>query len=88
MEMQTVLRKLSSRKLWLAVAGLTAGIAMAFGVDEGALSAVAGAVTAVVSVAVYIATEGKVDAAAVKQAVESVQAGAEAMAGQGSHDQG
>ena len=35
-------QKLSSRKLWAAAAGVAAGLAVAFGLDEGTISAVAG----------------------------------------------
>lgn len=66
-------RKLSSRKLWAAVAGIVTGLAMVFGLDEGTISNVTGAVVSVASVVAYIVTEGRVDAAGVKQAVEDVQ---------------
>ena len=66
-------RKLSSRKLWAAAAGIITGLAMVFGLDEGTISSVAGAVVSVASVVAYILTEGKVDAEGVKKAVESVQ---------------
>lgn len=66
-------RKLSSRKLWAAVAGIVAGLAMVFGLDETTISTVAGAVVSVASVIAYIITEGKVDAAGVKNAVEGIQ---------------
>jgi len=56
--------KLSSRKLWAALAGLAAGLAMAFGLDEDIISMVAGAVTTSASVIAYIVTEGRIDAAA------------------------
>lgn len=71
--METLKRKLSSRKLWAAVAGVVTGLAMAFGLDESVVTGVAGAVVSVASVLTYIITEGKVDAAAVKHAVEDVQ---------------
>ena len=60
--MKEIIRKLSSRKLWLALAGVAAGLSMALGVDVSDLSAVAGAVTAIFSVVTYIQTEGKIDA--------------------------
>lgn len=66
--METLKRKLSSRKLWAAVAGLAAGLAMVFGLDEEIISTVAGAVVSAASVAAYILAEGKVDAAAVNAA--------------------
>ena len=70
-------RKLSSRKLWAAVAGIVTGLAMVFVLDEGTISSVAGAVVSVASVVAYIITEGKVDAEGVKKAVEDVQDAAE-----------
>ena len=55
-------RKLSSRKLWAAIAGVITGLAMLFKLDESTISSVAGAVVSVASVVSYIVTEGKVDA--------------------------
>lgn len=66
-------RKLSSRKLWAAAAGIVTGLAMVFGLDENTISTVAGAVVSVASVVAYIMAEGKVDAESVKNAVEGVQ---------------
>lgn len=66
-------RKLSSRKLWAAVAGIVTGLAMVFGLDENTISTVAGAVVSVASVVAYILAEGKVDAESVKNAVDGVQ---------------
>lgn len=71
--MGTLKSKLTSRKLWAAVAGLIAGLAMVFGLDESVITTVAGAVVSVSSVITYIITEGRVDAEGVKLAVESVQ---------------
>lgn len=62
--MNEILYKLKSRKLWLAIAGVATGIALAFGVDASDIQTVTGAVATVISVAVYIIMEGKVDAAA------------------------
>lgn len=70
--MNKLVRKLTSRKLLTAVAGLVAGLAMVFSLDEGVISTVSGAVVAVGSVIAYIVTEGKVDAESVKTA-EAVQ---------------
>ena len=66
-------RKLSSRKLWAAIAGIVTGLAMVFGLDENTISTVAGAVVSVASVVAYIMAEGKVDAESVRNAVEGVQ---------------
>lgn len=70
-------RKLSSRKLWMAIAGVATGIAMALGVESTDIGTVAGAVTAVVSVVTYIITEGKVDAESVKNTVLAIEDAAE-----------
>lgn len=66
-------QKLSSRKLWAAVVGIVMGIAMVFGLDEGVVTDIAGAVVSIASVITYIVTEGKVDANAVKETIEIVQ---------------
>ena len=71
--MNKLARELAARKLWAAVAGLVAGLAMVFGLDTDIISTVSGAVVAVASVITYIITEGRIDAEAVKKAVESVQ---------------
>lgn len=62
-------RKLSSRKLWAAIAGVVTGLAMVFKLDESTISSVAGAVVSMASVVSYIITEGKVDAESVKKAM-------------------
>ena len=58
-----MLQKLSSRKFLTALLGVASGLAMIFGVDEQAVTQVAGAVTALASVVSYIFAEAKVDAA-------------------------
>lgn len=79
--MNNMVRKLSSRKLWAAVAGVVAGLAMVFGLDETTISTVAGAVVSVMSVVTYIITEGKIDAEGVKNAIEDIQNGIEVVEG-------
>lgn len=66
-------RKLSSRKLWAAIAGVVAGLAMVFGLDENTISNVAGAVVSVASIVAYIMTEGKVDAESIKNSENNFQ---------------
>ena len=77
--MNGILRKLTSRKLWMALAGIATGIAMALGAESTEISTVAGAVTAIASVVTYIITEGKVDAEGVKNAIIEIQDGIEAI---------
>lgn len=79
--MSSFLKKVTSRKFLAAVAGFVTGLAMVFGLDESIVTSVAGAVVSVASVITYIITEGKVDAAAVSQAVESVQTAVETLEG-------
>lgn len=71
--MKEFLRKLSSRKLWMAIAGVATGIALVLGADATEIQTVAGAVTSLVSVIAYIVTEGKIDAEGVKNAVIDIQ---------------
>lgn len=71
--MSEIIRKLSSRKLWMAIAGIATGICMVLGGDASDIESVAGAVTALVSAVTYIITEGRVDAERVKNAVEATQ---------------
>ena len=79
--MTDFLRKLTSRKLWMALAGIATGVAMALGAESTEITAVAGAVTAIASVVTYIITEGKVDAESVKNAIIEIQGGIEAIEG-------
>lgn len=77
-----ILKKLKSRKLWVAVIGVLMGVSMIFGVDHNVAETVSGAVVAVVSVVAYIITEGKIDAAAVGDAAQKVQDAVDAVTGQ------
>ena len=60
-------RKLTSRKFWLAVCGLVAGLLMAFRVDADTVNEVTGCIMAAASVVAYIIGEGLADAASVEQ---------------------
>ena len=75
--MMNIIHKLSSRKLWLAIAGIATGIALALGVDGGDISTVAGAVTALASAITYIIVEGRIDAESVKNTVVNIQSAVE-----------
>lgn len=58
-----MMEKLMSRKFWAMIIGVVMGVAMAFGVDASEVSEVAGAMTSLVSLVMYMYTEGKIDAA-------------------------
>lgn len=55
--------KLTSRKLWAAVAGIIVGLVVAFGGDGKTVETVAGSVMSVVSAVIYILAEAGVDKA-------------------------
>ena len=58
-----IARKLTSRRLWVAVAGIVTGVALALGGDAGEIQSLAGAITAVLSALGYMVTEASVDKA-------------------------
>lgn len=59
-------RKLTSRKLWIAVAGFAAGLILAFGGSDGTAETVTGCIMSTASVVGYVLGEGLTDAAALK----------------------
>ena len=65
--MRELWRKLLSRKLWMAAAGIAAGVCVALGGDAAQLERVAGAVAAAVSAVAYVLAESRVDAAAARE---------------------
>jgi hypothetical protein len=71
--MKEILIKLSSRKLWMAIAGLATGVAMVLGVEGTEITSVAGGVVALISCVTYIITEGKIDAEGVKNTIIEVE---------------
>ena len=56
-------RKLSSRKFWVALAGLVSGLMLAFGKTEAEAETVSGVILAGASVIGYLLAEGLTDAA-------------------------
>lgn len=58
-------RKLTSRKLWIAVAGFVAGLILAFNGSAEVAEVVSGCIMAGASVVGYILGEGLTDAAAI-----------------------
>jgi hypothetical protein len=63
-----IVSKLSSRKLWVAVAGIVGGIVL---IAKG--NVVEGTATIISSVVGYLLAEGIIDAAAVKKVTDSVE---------------
>ena len=62
MEKIDIVRKLTSRKFWVAVVGLVSGLLLAFKVDANTVENVSGIIMALASVVAYIIGEGLVDA--------------------------
>lgn len=59
------MKKLTSRKLWVALAGFVSGLILAFGGDENVAATVSGCIMSGASVVGYLLAEGLTDAAAV-----------------------
>lgn len=59
-------RKLTSRKLWLAVAGFVTGLILAFNGSAETAESVSGCIMSGASVIAYIVGEGLTDAANIK----------------------
>lgn len=63
MSKDDIIRKLTSRRLWVAIAGIITGIALIFGGDASEIRSIAGTITALLSAVGYMATEANVDKA-------------------------
>ncbi len=63
MTKQDIIRKLTSRKLWLAIAGFVSGILLALKVDSETAETVSGLIMSGASVIAYIIAEGLADSA-------------------------
>lgn len=59
-------RKLTSRKLWLAVAGFVTGLILAFNGTAETAQTVSGCIMSLGSVVAYIVGEGMTDIASIK----------------------
>jgi len=68
MEKQDWIRKLTSRKFWVAMAGFVSMILLAFGVSESTAAQVSAIIMAGATVVAYIVGEGLIDAAGAKGA--------------------
>lgn len=82
MEVRSFLKRISSRKFIIALAGIAVGMATAFGNTESEWASIAGAVTAMASVVSFIIGEAKIDAAgaegaSIKGLIDEAEAKAE-----------
>lgn len=65
MKKENIVRKLTSRKFWVAVAGFVSGLIVALDGDAETAETVAGLILQAASILAYIVAEGLTDAAAV-----------------------
>ena len=63
MNKETIIRKLTSRKLWVALAGFVSGLIVAFDGDAATAETISGLILQGASVLAYIIAEGMADAA-------------------------
>lgn len=69
------------KKILTAVIGILSGLAIIFGVDQGEVSTISGALVSIVSVAGYLIAEGKIDVERIKNAAEDVNAAIDVLDG-------
>ena len=66
-------RKLSSRKLWIAIAGFVSGLIMVFGGTETMASTVSGVILQGAAVLGYLLAEGLADSAHTNNVIELIE---------------
>lgn len=66
-------KKLSSRKLWVAIAGFVSGLIMVFGGTETMASTVSGVILQGAAVLGYLIAEGLADSAHTNNVIEVVE---------------
>lgn len=67
-------RKLTSRKLWVAIAGFVSGLILAFGGAESTAATVSGVILQGAAVVGYLLAEGLTDAAGVNKTETDAEA--------------
>lgn len=70
------MKKLTSRKFWLALVGFVTPLCLAFGVSESVTTQIAGIIMAGATMIAYIVGEGLVDASATEK-IEDEEVGDE-----------
>lgn len=70
---EKILRKLTSRKFWVGIAGIVSGLIMIFGFAETSAETIAGAIITIGSAVGYMISEGIVDAKNVGQVFEGAE---------------
>lgn len=62
MKKEDIIRKLTSRKLWVAIAGFVSGLVVAFDGDAGTAETISGLILQGAAVLGYLLAEGMADA--------------------------
>ena len=70
MNKNDIIRKLTSRKLWVAIAAFVSGLILAFGGSESTASTVSGVILQAAAVIGYLLAEGLTDAARSKDSAD------------------
>lgn len=70
---EQIIRKLTSRKFWVGLAGIVSGLIMIFGFAETSAETIAGAIITIGSAVGYMISEGIVDAKNVGQVLEGAE---------------
>jgi len=68
---EKIFKKLQSRKFWVAISTITSGVLMMFGFAQSSAEVIAGAIVTAGGAIGYMLSEGMIDAASVKQIVDS-----------------
>lgn len=71
--MKNFFKKISSRKFLITVAVIVIGVLAVVGVETDAVIRIIGAISSAMTAAIYIITEGKIDAANVTQIMQNVE---------------
>lgn len=64
---EQIIKKLTSRKFWVTIVGIAAGVLMGFGGDGNEITEIAGIVAGVVASVTYVISEASIDRANVKK---------------------
>lgn len=67
MKKEDIIRKLTSRKLWVAIAGFVSGLIVAINDDAGTAETVSGLILQAASILGYLLAEGLADSAGAKE---------------------
>lgn len=62
MKKEDIIRKLTSRKFWIALVGFITALLIAFNVDQGSIEQIASIIMSFASLIAYIVAEGLIDA--------------------------